>query len=103
MLANVTKHSTKFGKLDQAELVEKGRAEIERLARECKAAGALHCEHNLAVLRAAWKLAEPVSAEVRAAAVARATAAVKAAWGADLNAAERRLGGEGSNGNFDLV
>ena len=103
-LPDPTKNSTKYGKLDETELVKLGRTELERLAKVVARVDGRFSEHNLEVLRRAWKLARADKAE----ALERAESAVAAAkavgsWRESLNGEERRLGGEGRDGNFDAV
>lgn len=89
-------------------LVSLGRDQLVFLANRVKALDGKHSEHNLAILRDAWKAA-PAQPEVVARAVAAVQAAKNAAagtgssWRARLDAEERARGGEGSNGNYDCV
>ncbi len=95
MLASPSRASTKYGTNDVAEWAARGRSTIERAAREVTEANGRFVEENLAVLRAAWRLATPIVA-AKVVAVAKTSAV-------DLNDLERRMGGEGRNGNFDCV
>ena len=88
-------------------LVSLGRDRLVYLASRVKALGGKHSEHNLSILRDAWKAA-PAQPEL----VARAVAAVEAAkaidypgraWRESLDDAERAHGGEGRGGNYDCV
>lgn len=84
-------------------LVSLGRDRLVYLANRVKALDGKHSEHNLAILRDAWKAA-PAQPEVVARALAAVAAAKSsAAWASNLDELERRHGGEGRGGNYDCV
>lgn len=101
-LGNPSNPSTQYGPADLDALVALGREKIQHYAAAVKLANGRKSEFSLATLRRAWALAPAVD---KSEGSARAQAAVDEAKATtcDLNELERRLGGEGRNGNFDCV